>query len=75
MLCPKPGVAPVTWHTAAMVFLRNGYRGASAPPKITCRHAIRFSRNGAHKKPRERDNLSIVRDGARSGNAQEQFAQ
>src|SRR5690606_5893445 len=36
MLCPKPGTAPVTWQTAAMVILH--YRDASASPKVTCRH-------------------------------------
>src|SRR5680860_417218 len=35
MLCPKPGTAPVTWQTAAMVFLH--YRRANALPKISCR--------------------------------------
>src|SRR5215207_1516450 len=34
MLCPKPGTAPVTWHTAAIGFLQ--YRGADAPPKVSC---------------------------------------
>src|SRR6218665_4224857 len=34
MLWPKPGTAPVPWHTAAIVFLQ--YRGADASPKISC---------------------------------------
>src|SRR5690606_14773451 len=54
MLCPKPGTAPVTWHTAAMVSFLNRYRGASAPPKVTCRHADTVnsaSRGGAQRRP------------------------
>src|SRR5690606_40212124 len=38
MLCPKPGTAPVTWHTAAMVHSCSTVE-RGAPPKITCRRA------------------------------------
>src|SRR5690606_18951506 len=63
MLCPKPGTAPVTWQTAAMVILH--YREASASPKVTCRHASPRVVLGWGRHTKKGDgspDLSMVRD-------------
>src|SRR3954447_3145757 len=42
MVLPKPGPAPVTWHTAATVPPPTvSGRGDAGPPKITCLRAVR----------------------------------
>ncbi|HWH98536.1 MAG TPA: hypothetical protein VNS80_09235, partial [Pseudolysinimonas sp.] len=50
------------------------YREAIAPPKVTCRHAD-TGRPAAYKKPRFRDNLSILREDAVQGNVESAWPQ